>query len=50
MVAHDGIGAQIKGEYGAEQFDAVDDPLAAVFEVITGGRIGATQIGPAYTP
>ena len=45
-----GIGAQIDSKHGAEQFDAIDDPLAAVFEVIACERTGATQKGPADTP
>jgi len=43
MVAHDGIGKQINGEYRAQQFDAIDDPLAAVFEIKTGMGIFTTQ-------
>ena len=34
VVAHDGIGAEIDSEYRAKQFDAINDPLAAVFKVI----------------
>ena len=49
VIAHDCIGAQINREYGAEQFDAINDPLAAVFKVITRDRVGATQEGSTYT-
>ena len=43
VVIHDGIGTQINREHLTEQFDAVDDPLAAVFEVKAGVGILATQ-------
>ena len=50
VVAHDRIGAQINGEYGTKQFDAVDDPLTPVFEVKTGCCVLAAQEGASYTP
>jgi len=33
MVAHDGVGTKIDRKYRAQQLDAIDDSLAAVFEV-----------------
>ena len=35
VIAHDGIGTQIDGEFGTQQFDTIHDPLAAVFEIET---------------
>lgn len=49
VVAHDSVGAQINGEYGTKQFDAVDDPLTPVFEVKAGACVLATQKGASYT-
>jgi hypothetical protein len=48
VIAHDGIGAQIHCKFGTQQFDALDDPLAAVFKVKTGGRIISTQESTPY--
>ena len=50
VVAHDRVGAQINGEYGTKQFNAVDDPLSPVFEVKTGSCVLAAQKGASYTP
>jgi hypothetical protein len=33
MVAHNGVGTQVNGKYRTQQFDTIDDPLAAMFEV-----------------
>jgi len=33
VVTHDRIGTEIDRKYGTQQFDAIDDPLAAVFKV-----------------
>jgi hypothetical protein len=41
----DGIGTQINREKPTWQFDAVDDPLAAVFEIKAGVGILARQEG-----
>lgn len=49
VIAHNGIGTQINGEHRAQEFDSVDDPLAAVFKIKTGERISAAQIGAPYT-
>ena len=46
MVAHDGIGAQINSKYGAQQLDAIDDPLAAMLKIKSCVDILATQEGP----
>jgi hypothetical protein len=39
VVAHDGIGAEIDGEYRAKQFDAVNNPLAAVLTLVAGFKV-----------
>jgi len=49
MVIHDGVGTQVDGENRTEQFDAIDDPLAAMFKVKAGVSIFATQEGAPDT-
>jgi hypothetical protein len=36
VVAHDGVGTQVNGEYRTQQLDSINDPLAAVLEIKTG--------------
>jgi hypothetical protein len=50
VVTHDSVGAQINGEYGTKQFDAVNNPLTPVFKVKTGSCVLATQKGASYAP
>ena len=46
VIAHDSVGAQIYRKYGSQFGQAIDNPLAAVLEVVPGGPIGTTQKCP----
>jgi hypothetical protein len=45
VIVHNGKGTQIDREYRTHQFDAIDDPLAAVRKVKSSGWVSATQKG-----
>jgi len=47
VVAHHRVGADVDAEDGAQGFEFVDDPLAAVFVVLAGEFVDAAQEGAA---
>jgi hypothetical protein len=49
MVTHNGVGTQINSESRTQQFDAIHDPLAPVFEIKASVGIYATQEGAPHT-
>ena len=48
MIAHYSVGTQINCKHGRKQFDAIHDPLPAVFEIKTREGIFATQEGTPH--
>ena len=49
MVGQNGIGTDIHGENTGQCQQLIDDPLAVMFEVLSGDRIPAAEKGSAYT-
>jgi hypothetical protein len=49
MIMQNGVGTQVDGKDGGQQFDSINDPLAAVFEVEAGMGVFATQKGASDT-
>jgi hypothetical protein len=43
MIMQNGIGTQLNGKHGGQQFDAINDPLATMFKVKAGKGVFATQ-------
>jgi len=49
VITHHRISTQINRKHRAKQFDAIHDPLSAVFEIKTGVNIFSTQEGAPHT-
>ena len=49
VVTHYRVCAQIDREYGADELDAIHDPLAAMFEIKSRAGVYPTQKGATYT-
>jgi len=49
MVAHNSVSAQVNCKHRRQQFDAIHDPLATVFEIKACLFIYTAQEGTAHT-